>query len=210
MQPQQPYYPPPNTPTPQGGAGQFDFIVNNSTPSRGPNKKTLLIFGLGAALLIIVLAWVILALAFSGNGSATAPLVSIAQQQNEIARVAKSANTPGNLTTQDARNFSRNTELTIETDQSKLIDLLKKNGTKLNNKLLAAKQSATTDEALSAAAASGTYDSTLTSTLQTQLNSYQASLNNAYGSATSASEKKLLKAEYNNATLLIEQSTQHN
>lgn len=209
MQPQQPYYSPPTPQAPQN-SGQYDFIVNNQAPRRGPNQKTIILFVVGAAALVVILAWVILGLAFGGKGGATAPLVTLAQEQTEMVRIAKLANQSNQLSSQDARNFSRNTQLTLTSDQSELVSFLAKNGKKLNAKQLGAKQSATTDGALSAASASGTYDSTLTSILQTQLKTYQSNLTQAYNGASSASEKALLKAEFDHATLLYEQSNQRN
>ncbi|MEO6513279.1 MAG: hypothetical protein ABIR37_01220 [Candidatus Saccharimonadales bacterium] len=209
MQPQQPYYQPPATPGPDN-TGQYDFIVNNNVPSKRPASKNMLLVVVGAAVLVIVLAWIILSLAFGGSSSATAPLVTIAQEQTEIVRIAKLADDSSHLSSQDTRNFSKTTRLTVGSDQAKLVAFLAKNGKKLNEKQLAGKQSATTDAALDAAATSGTYDSTLVSTLQTQLKTYQTSLQQAFTGATSSSEKTLLKAEFDNATLLIEQSTQRN
>jgi hypothetical protein len=209
MQPQQPYYPPPSSPAPDN-TGQYDFIVNNGASSKRPAPKNMLIFIVGAAVLLVILAWVILSLVFGGKGGAVAPLITIAQEQTEIVRVTKLADDSNRLSTQDAKNFSKTTRLTVGSDQSKLVAFLAKNGKKLSEKQLGSKHSATTDTALDAAASSGTYDSTLVSTLQTQLKTYQASLQQAYTGATSSSEKTLLKSEFDNATLLLEQSTQRN
>jgi hypothetical protein len=209
MQPQQPYYPPASSPEPQN-TGQYDFIVNNGAPSGRPNPKTMIVFVLGAAVLVIVLAWIILSLAFGGKGGATAPLVTLAQEQTEITRITTLANQSNHVSAQDTRNFSRSTQLTITSDKARLVSFLAKNGKKLNDKQLALKHSSATDSALDAAGASGTYDSTLVSILQTQLKTYQNSLSQAYNSASSTSEKSLLKAEFDNATLLLEQSAQRN
>jgi hypothetical protein len=205
MQPQQPYYPPAGSPAPQN-PGQFDFIVNNSAPSRGPNKKTLLLFGLGAALLVIVLGWIILSLAFGGNNSAVTPLVNIAQEQNEIVRVSKLANTSGSLSSQNVRNFAVTTQLAIQSDQTNLVAFIGKNGKKLNEKQLGVKQKTSTDSALDAAKTTGTYDTTYLSIMQTGLKNYQLSLQQTYQKSTSRAEKELLKKQYDNATLILQLS----
>ena len=184
--------------------------MSGGTQSRGPNQKTIILFVVGAAALVVILALIIFSLAFGGKGGSTAPLVSLAQQQTEMARIAKLANDSNQLSSQDARNFSRTTQLTLTSDKAELVSFLARNGKKLNTKQLGAKQSAATDSALSAAGASGTYDSTLTGILQTQLKTYQSNLTQAYNGASSASEKALLKTEFTNATLLLEQSSQRN
>lgn len=209
MQPQQPYYQPTAPQAPENPS-QYDFIVNNQSPKRGPSSKTMLLFVAGTAGVLIVLAWIILSLVFGGKGAATAPLVTLAQEQTEIIRITKAADDSNQLSSQDAQNFSRNTRLTISSDQAELTNFLAKNGKKLTKKQLALKQSATTDSTLQAAASSGTYDSTFISVLQTQLKTYQTSLSQAFKGASSASEKALLKGEFDNATLLLEQSSQKN
>ena len=208
MQPQQPYYSSPTSPVPDN-TGQYDFIVNNGA-KKGPAPKNMLLFIIGAAVLLIILAWIILSIAFGGKGGNTAPLITIAQEQTEIVRIATAAAQTNRLTSQDTRNFTRTTQLTVSSDKAQLLSFLKTNGKKLSEKQLGLKHSATTDSALEAASASGTYDTTMTSVLQTQLKAYQASIKQAFTSASSGSEKTLLDSEYKNATLLLEQSTQRN
>jgi hypothetical protein len=209
MQPQQPYSQPPQPPVPEN-AGQYDFIVNNGTPANRPNPKTMFLFIGGTVVLVIALVWFILSLFLGGNSGSSAPLVTIAQEQTEIARIATAAAQSNHLTSQDTRNFTRNTQLTISSDNTDLLALLKTDGKKLDEKQLGLKRSATTDSTLEAANSSGTYDSTLTGILQTQLKAYQTSIKQAYATSTSNKEKSLLNSEYDHATLLLEQSTQRN
>ncbi len=213
MQPEQPYYQPPTMPpvqpNPQNG-GQFDFIMGNapkaSRPVRSGGGKTWVVVLIGAVV-VIGLLWLILSLVTGGGGSSkTAPLVSLAQTQTEIARVAKSANDSNQLRSQDVKNFAQNTQLSMQTDEQSMVDLLKKNGVSLKDKQLALKQNSQTDSTLKAALGSDTYDSTFVSLMQTQLQSYQTALQQAYSTATSQTEKKLLSDDFNHVNLLLQQS----
>jgi len=212
MNPQQPYNQPP---APSENTGQYEFILGGNQASTGgfrspgDKKKMLLIFG-GGVIITIGLIWIILSLVLGGGGKATAPYVTIIQQQAEMIRITQSATSQVNLTTQDAKNFAVNTQSTLGTDQKAFIDLLAKNGTKLGDKTLAFLQSSSTDNALSAAKSSGTYDATYVSTMQTQLKGYQTTLQQTYQKAKGTTEKDLLKKSYDNAVLLLEQSNQRN
>lgn len=161
----------------------------------------------GGAILTIGLIWIILSLVLGGGGKNTAQYVTIVQQQAEMLRITQSAG-QDKLTTQDAKNFASNARATLETDQKALINLLAKNGTKIGEKTLAALQSTSTDNALNAAKAIGTYDATYVSTMQSQLRTYQTNLQQTYQKATSTTEKGLLKKSYDNSVLLLEQSNQ--
>ena len=212
MQPEQPYYQP--TPAGPENTGQYDFILSHPPQKpagfrRGGNTKTILAVAVGA-LVLIGLIWLILSLAFSGRGNSIAPLVGIAQQQTELVRVSKAATATQQLRTQDAQNFAATAELSLTTDQQAIVSLLAKSGQKPKTKVLALKQNAKTDAALDAAKANGTYDTTFLSLMQTQLQAYQATLQQTYGSATNKTEKQTLTKAYKNAQLLLELSSQRN
>lgn len=213
MNPQQPYYQPPPQPAPPQNTGQYDFITDGGyqQPTRfggGGSKKSLLIIVVGA-LVLIGLLWLIFSLVFGGTNNQLTPLVGIAQQQTEMLRITTAATNGDSLTTQDTKNFAHNAELSLTTDQKTTVDFMAKNGKKVDAKQLGLKQSKQTDDALAAASASGTYESTYVSIMQQQLKAYQASLKQTYNAATSPVEKQLLATEYDNAGLLVQQSTQH-
>jgi len=210
MQPQQPYEQPPAS---SENTGQYEFILGSNQPSVGSfgspgNKKKMLLIVTGGAILTIGLIWIILSLVLGGGGKNTASYVTIVQQQAEMIRITQSASGQDKLTTQDAKNFASNAQATLGTDQKALINLLAKNGTKIGDKTLAALQSTSTDNALNAAKAIGTYDATYVSTMQSQLKAYQTNLQQTYQKATSTTEKGLLKKSYDNSVLLLEQSNQ--
>lgn len=200
MQPQQPYGPAPNN---------YDFIVNPSPPPKKsliplPTGSSMLqriaIVGGGLVILIIIIA--IFASLLSG-GSNTAPLVSIAQQQNELIRVATLGTQQA--TDQSAKNFAQSTELSLTTEQQQLLGYLKDHGTKVSAKQLALTQSTKTDTELAAAQAASTFDSTFEQVMQTQLSSYAQSLKTTFAGTTGVNARKLLNADYTAANLLLKQ-----
>lgn len=217
MQPSQPYYQPPTpTPTPPStpGNGQYDFILGDNTPpSRNPfttgnglNKK-LILSAVGGLVFVIVLVVLILNLAFGGKGGNAAPLINLLQKQTEIARVADAASQSDNLRVQANKDLAQAVQLSLLTDKKDMIGLLSKMGKRVTDKQLAVNAaSARTDQALSAAQASGTYDSTFATLIQDQLKAYSSALNSAYRTSTSASERQLLKTQYDHAQLLLQQS----
>jgi predicted outer membrane protein len=211
MQPQQPYSQPPAAPQ---NVGQYDFITGGGSQTskfKGLKNtpKTLLVVAVGA-LLLIGLVWIILGLAFGGGNNKVAPLVGIAQQQAELIRISSTATQDDSLSGQDAKNFAQTTQLSLSTDQQATVAFLAKNGKKIDKKQLVLMKSSQTDTALTAAKASGNYDTTYVSIMQTQLKAYQASLKQAYSGATNKTEQQLLNNAFNNSTLLLELSSQHN
>lgn len=207
MQPSQPYYQPPNQTN-----NQYDFIFQNDVPKRnfgGNNKPKTLLIVIGAAVAVIGLLIIILSLAFRGNGGDTAPFVAIAQQQAEMIRISTPAAKDDILSRQSSKNLAHNALSVLTSDQKNLLDTLAKSGTKVNKKTLAAKQNSTLDEALEAAKASGTYDSTYVDSMQASLEAYQTSLQQAYQKSHAKIMRELLAKQYDNATLLLEQSKQN-
>lgn len=161
------------------------------------------------AVIVIALVWMILSMVFGGGNDQLKPFVGIAQQQTEIARVTDSALQNDTISSQDVRNFTKNTNLTIGTDKADTTSFMSKNGLKTNDKVLSATKNSKTDDALDAAKANSTYDSTLVQILQDQLKAYEDSLQQAYANASNKVIRGVLSGEYNNAKLLLEQSEQH-
>jgi hypothetical protein len=213
MQPQQPYYPPAPAPAPPSpNMGQYDFITGGSSPQpqrfNVPNSKKMILFVLIGAVFVIGLVWLILSLIFSSGGDKLTPLIGVAQQQTEIVRITDAAIKDDKLSSQDIKNFAENTSLSIGTDKTAMLDFMAKNGLKIKDKTLTAKQSSQTDSALEAAKANGTYESTFVNIVQDQLKNYQSSLKKAYDGSTSSVERSFLSGQYSNAGLLLEQSEQ--
>lgn len=164
-----------------------------------------LLFIVGAIVVVIVLLLVILNIAQSG-GSNKQPLITVAQDQAEIERVA--ALDLQQVKDQSVNNFATTTQLTMATDSSSYTSYLAKHGIKISKKQLAQGTNSATDAQLASAITSNTLDSTLRTALQNELKQYQADLAKAYKSSTTQSTRAVLTQLNKNADLLLTQSQQ--
>src|SRR5690348_17277322 len=96
MQPNNTPPAPPPAPLPSSSPGEYDFILKTNTqPKRGlgPNlsgtsstQRLIIVIAIG---LVLIMFFIILfAVIFKGDDSTSTQLTDLAQQQNEIARVA--------------------------------------------------------------------------------------------------------------------------
>ncbi|MFA5004304.1 MAG: hypothetical protein WC498_03460 [Candidatus Saccharimonadales bacterium] len=227
-QPQQPYVPPQPTqqpiqapngqyevvppPTPMqnpSGHNPYEFIVNPNTPKKsglklfGGNKFLQQIaFLVGGAVLLIATAAIIISVAFPGNSSKT-DLITIAQKQQELVRIATLG--AAQATDQTAKNFSTSTELSVATSQQQVLGYLGKHNTKVGSKELSLTKSAQTDTLLANAQANSTFNSIIEQTLVTQLTSYRTLLKQTFNKTSNTTVKTLLNQNYQAAGLLLEQ-----
>lgn len=169
---------------------------------KGSFGKQIAIFTGGAILVIIIMAVVFSMLA---PKSSTPGLLAVAQRQQEILRIASDASRKVNDHT--LNNFIVNTNLAVSTNQAELLSYLSAH-TKLkpNPKTLGLDHSSKTDQLLAAATSAGTYNITVTQTLKSELTTYQTLLQTTYNQTTSKSAKALLKQDFNDATVLLEQA----
>jgi hypothetical protein len=205
MQPQQPY------------SNPYDFITNPQKPSRPPLMSfsggsgggmgmRIAVVGIGLVLLIVIL--IAISSLFKG-GSNVANMKLVAQDQAELVRVTT-------LATQDQSNdisqnttlyFAMNTNLTVSSAQQKLLAFLSSHGAKISKATLALKTNSQTTQALSAAAASSTYDTTFLNAMQGDMSTYVADLKVAYAASKNPQEQQLLKTDYQSAQLLTQELT---
>ncbi len=191
----------------------YDFIMNPGQPQKaGPGKllsvgggnsfivKLVMIIG-GAIVLMIAVA--ILVNVLTGSKTNTTDLVTLAQTQTEIARVAGEGAAQG--TTDATKNVAISTQLTISTQQAQLSKYLASVGKKVSPKDLGLKKNAQTDTQLTEAQANSTYDLVFGQVLTNQLNGYESMLKQYYATATSNTVKSLLATDYQQAQLLVEQ-----
>lgn len=192
----------------------YDFIMNPGTPqpkrpiplkvpTNGKNGfivKIALIAGGAIVLLIAIMIGVSL---LSSDDSNTTELTSLAQTQNEIIRVATQGGSSGR--DQVTKNFAVNTNLSVSTQQLKIVNYLATKNIKLKPKELGMKESDTTTKQLTQAKATSTFDAAFLQIMQTSLDSYSNDLQKYYESSTSATVKKLLKADYEQTQLLRSQ-----
>ena len=210
MPPQQPYGPPPS----QTGPEQYDFIVNYGKQKQ-PNrlvainnssfKSRLLLTG-GGGLLLLILAWIVIALISGSSQNSSAPLVGIAQQQNELARISLEADQ--NASAQPTQIFAITTNLSLESEQRAVLAYLHSFGSTPSSSVLQASLNAKTDSVLKAAQITGTYDQTYISIAQSELTSYENALQQAFVSTKNLQEKQLLSTAFTQARLLMQQSSQ--
>ncbi len=197
------------TPPPQPN---YDFIMapKNSKKPQGPLKNVSsnafimkLVFIVGSVVLLMITTAIFINI-FFGNKTNLDDIVAITQTENELVRVASQG---VRANSDDVRNASTNTRLSITTQQAQWLDFLNTRGTKLDNKALALKKDLTTDQKLQAATASTTFDSTFTVIMRTQLTAYAAQLKEAYtnASASNKTERALLNNDYKQIVLLMQQ-----
>jgi len=189
----------------------YDFIMNPEKPGKVPlnplgssSKQRVMVLGGGAVLLIIVI--VILSSLFKGGGLNAAPLITVAQEQSELVRVAAAGAQASSDDNTQA--FAYSVQLSVTSDQQKLLSYLSSLHHTIKPEVLALKHSTDVDTQLANAQASNTYDATLRTVLQNDLSSYSQSLKAAYASNPGPRGDKILSDEFNAAQLLIQQSKQ--
>lgn len=211
MQPQQ--YPPVQPQPPLGSQPDYNFILS---PAQKP-KRSLLPSGNSTAqralivlggLFVLVIIIVIFASLFSGGGNINTSLTSLAARQNELARIAGEGTQQA--VGQSTKNFAISAQLSLSSDQQQLVTYIKTQGHKVGTKELSADQNAKTDNQLATAAAASAFDSTFSTIMQNELNTYIQELKSTYSKATKANAKALLNQEYQNAQLLLKQAPSSN
>lgn len=177
----------------QAPKGKFNLPQGNSTMQRG------LIFG-GGFVGLIVVGLILLSL-FSGGGGHSAELLSLAQEQTEIVRIANLAENERTIRDSTTSNLASSTSLTVSTSLNQTLGLIK--GKKPNDKELSLKKSAKTDTLLTTAAANNQYDEVYVGTLKTKLKSYQSDVKKLYTGNNSKNEKAVLESAYNGTVILL-------
>ena len=188
----------------------YDFILS---PQQSPKKRFNLggnfmaTIGLlvGGGVLLVIVAALLLNVLGSG-GSDKQSLIGLAQTQAELVRIAKQGTNDSGL--QATKNLAVTTEIAIMTQQQGVLDLLAKMGTKIKDKDLALKQDATTDEQLTSARATSTFDSTFAQIMQSQLEDYASTLKQLQDKAKKQTERDLIADYYEQTKLIITQIPQ--
>jgi len=191
------------------GHNPYEFIVNPGAPKRrslslgGGNPFLMRIFLLvgGAVVIMIVAAIILSALAPKGS---TPGLISIAQRQQEIVRIASTATTQASGL--DIQNFAATVAASVTSDQQATLAFLQAHGTKLSTKTLALDQDTKTDSILADAATAGTYDTAVTQNLTEQLQTYESLLAQTFKETNNKQSKQLLQSNFSNASVLVARS----
>ena len=198
----------------QPSSNPYDFIVNPAKPQRrsslnlgvpgGPMVKRV-IFVVGGGILLIML--VVIASSLLSGGSNVADMTIVAQDQNELERVATVAtgDDENDISQQTTLNFAENSSLAIASAQQALTSFLGSNGAKLSAKTLGLRHSAQADQTLNNAASNSTFDQAFLSVMQGDLNTYATDMKTAYANSKNTAEKQLIQKDYQDAQLLITQ-----
>ena len=186
----------------------YDFILNpQQSPqqprfSGGGNQSMAMrvLIVVGGLFALIIAAFIFMSLV-SGGGNKDA-LLSAAQDQTELLRIAEGAKQNAKLET--TKDFTMTLKLTIKSQQAELLAYMSQSNIKVDQKKLILKQSAQTDQRLATAISTNTYDTTYKSVMNDAIKVYQADLSAAY-EASGETGKPLLRGHYEATELLLEQ-----
>ena len=195
---------------PEPPRGTYDFIVNPNSPQPKPGKassltqnpffKTLGLI-IGGALLVMVVI-ILISNLFLKDKTNLADPVGLVQDQTELIRLNDQIT---KIKTQDVRNASITTQLSMTTQRQEWLDFLKKHKRKVPPAELKLKKSAAVDQQLKLALETSTFDSTLSQVIREQLEEYSRSLADAHDRAISNSEKAMINKHYDQTQLLLKQ-----
>ncbi len=202
-----PLYPSAAT-APNNGHNPYEFIISPSTkPKRlgfslGSSKNSaskLLLTVAAAGILVIILGVIITS--FLPKNSSTQSLTTIAQQQQELMRVASQGERQ--TTSETTQGLAYTIDLSIGTDQTKVLAYLGKHNTKLSVKQLSLTQDKNTDATLTAAQASSTFDSAFAGVMTSQLQTYLSDLQKAYNNTSKTDLRQILSVSYSSGKKLL-------
>ncbi len=200
---QAPQYPAPDGTT-KPTAGRYDFFLDPEKPKKSLKpaidstfKKILILAG--GFILVLIIASVMLSISRS-NKSATATLSTLVTTQQNIINTTDAA--LPSLGSTSLVNFATTAKITTASDQKQLIAYIAERGVKYDPKTLEKFTDPKVDEALSSAAAAGTYDSTFRKVMQTMLTDYSTSLQQIHDSSTIDSERVIIQKDLEAVKLL--------
>lgn len=199
--------PQPGSTTPDN-TNSYDFIVNPEKQKKAGGLAlgkdpfiTKIIVIVGGAVVLMVIAGVIVSLLFS-NKTNTSTFVALAERQQEIVRVSALGS---DATSQDVKDAAVNTQVSIQSDQNKLLAYLKAHNRTLAAADLALKKDAATDNKLKQAKADSTFDTTYAGIMQKLLTTYASELKAAYDGKPNSTQRQILALQYQDVQLLLKQ-----
>jgi hypothetical protein len=188
---------------------QYDFILNPQKPPKQPLKifkgngmvQRAVIVGAGLVFLIVSIVFIMSFLNRTSNAQAQ-KLIELAQTQQEILRVAETADDKIN----DSE-LNRTRLITLITTRSAIKDTaeaLGKRGKKADEKLIAKGQNPNNDKILTDAEQNSRFTEAYEALFKQQLDSYLLQIKSVHDSG-SASEKESLAALYEQVQILKEE-----
>lgn len=202
-----PPVPPAGQPEAQTPHSAYDFITANQQQPTGKfglggsKAARLLMLVIGGAILVVIIGVVIAS--FSPKSAAEQLYVTLAQDQQEIARVAALGVTASG---EETKAFALNTQLTMTSDKKILLDYLSSSGVGVDPKELELKKDSTTDATLTTAKATNTFDSALTDALIADLKAYSSDITAAYKQTSGKTAQQMLSEQQSHAQLLLKQA----
>lgn len=189
----------------QSHINPYDFLEKQARSPRfgGASKKSLVLFFGGIVLLLIIIAVVASAL-LRGNDSAELALRSVAIRQNEIISLTSITEVRDN-TGGAVKAAVATINLSVQSDNTKLLGTLAARGIKWEEKSLASSAIAQNESQIETAVAAGTLDDTVTSILASSLSNYRDALSSAFQQTSNADIQQQLQTSYNNTELLVDQ-----
>jgi hypothetical protein len=184
----------------------YDFITNPEKfkPRRvAGNSMMSRILLVGVGLILLLVGFGFIKGLVTGGGNADA-MLHVVQNQKAVLHLVTDAGQVPAISTPN-RNFAVTAKLVVGSDEGQLISYLTKQKQKLPANKLNLKISNTVDKQLANALVSSTYDVTFQSVMKSQLTTYQTALNVAYQKTKGPVGRKLLKAQYDSAGLLLQQ-----
>lgn len=189
----------------------YDFIMNPAqqaprqrfglVPSGGSKQKIFMILG---GLLSIMFIFLVATTFLGGSGGNTQQLLTVAQEQQEILRIASLEQKQ--LRSQPAINLSVTTSASVSSSQQQVISLIGKKA-KTDAKILALKKDSSTDKTFESAIQTNSFDAVYQSTLAEKLTAYQKTLKTAYDGTSNKNAKQVLQTAYDGTSILIKSAT---
>lgn len=187
----------------------YNFIMQPDTKKKNGLKLgggnlpvTIGIIVGGAAILMIFV--ILIANLIGGSGSSSkSNLISLAQTQNEIVRVSGKAESAAKI--RAVRNLAVTIDMSLTSQQQQVIGVLTKNGVKLDKQDLQLKQNGQTDQRLTSASSTNTFDKEYAKIMQEALGNYVTSLRQINTTSKSNTERQLTKEYITQTELLIAQ-----
>lgn len=211
MQPNQPYSPPPPEQTPE--QNPYDFIMNTGAdqkkpgvfnlPSGNSTKQRMLIFG-GGLFALIIIGVLLLSLLGGSGKSNSETLLSLAQTQTELIRVADLASKEPTVRNEATRVLAANTSLSVTSTKNQVVSMITKSGKKVGAKQLALSLNTKTDSELKTATENNQYDEVVVGILTSGLKSYRNQLKTTYDSVSNQKDKQVLSEAYKGVGILLQ------
>lgn len=212
-QPLQPFNPSLNSQQqPLITASPYDFITDPNIPKKSaPSLPGIpgLGSGLGRAIAVLALLLVLMiifavaksALSGSSNGPA---LLAVSQDQVEILHITTNALQESDLSSSN-QPLTSTIKVVLSSNNYQLSAYLSRIGDKFSQAQMNLKVSTLTDQTLKTAESSGDFNPTFDQTLATQLKAYMTDMNTAYGLTSGVNGKAMLKTDFADAKLILNQ-----